>query len=106
MTSVPRLRRMPRRRSEKSLFDDTAEAFELLPVRIGLITAAILVAIGWAVPIFIPTTAGLAGAFAVTVRLVLWVFALIVVIASITGAVRRGLDRNHFDATADLDDPS
>jgi hypothetical protein len=97
---------MSRRRSEKSLFDDIAEAFEQLPVRIGLITAAVLVAIGWAIPVFIPASTGVAGAFAVTVRLVLWVFALIVAIASITGAVRRGLDRDRFDATSDLDDPS
>src|SRR5256885_14480511 len=94
-------------RDDKPVFEEFVEAFEHLPARAGLITAATLGLIGWFLPFFFPSTGpGLAASFAMAGRTVLWLLAFVVLVSTGVGAVRRRIDGRRFDSGIPVDELS
>src|SRR2546428_376997 len=97
---------MPRR-DETSVLEEFAEAFENLPARAGLVTAASLALIGWVIPLFFPSSGlNLAGSLATASRYVMWLLALIVLMSTGVGVVRRWIDGRRFDSGVEVDELS
>jgi len=95
---------MSRRRAPKSPFDEAADVFEQLPLKVGLLTAAGLLLIGWVLPLLFGSGSGFAAVYAQLGKLMLWLFAAVVASAALVGAGRRAMDRGRFDSDVTLDD--
>ena len=88
-------------RSRKSLLEQIAEPFADLPPLVGLITATVLGALGWAAPLF---TGGsvIAGIWLQFGRWFIWLVAGLVLAYTFIGVGRRFIDHRTFDSTRDL----
>ena len=96
---------MPRNTREKPLFEQIAVEFEHLPVRTGIITAVVLAATGWVVPILIPRDGlNLAGSLALIASYLAYGLAFLILVSTGVGAARRRFEGARFDSTASLDD--
>lgn len=96
---------MPRRRQdEKGAFIEFAEAFEQLPLKAGLITAAVLALAGVLVRPVFAGQAGVAGSLAVAGQYLCWGLAFLVLVSALVGAVRRLGDRDRFDSNVRIAD--
>lgn len=96
---------MPRRRrAEQGAFIEFAEAFEQLPLRAGLITAAVLAVVGVAVRPIFAGQAGMAASLALAGQYLCWGLAFLVLVSALVGAARRAGDRGRFDSNIRIGD--
>jgi restriction system protein len=96
-----RVRSVPRRRRNQSVLEDFAQPFQHLPWSAGLVTAVVLLALGFLLPHF-PSSGLLATVLMVLLPWLLWITAGLVVLYSAVGVARRALDRRRFDRTEDV----
>lgn len=98
---------MSRRRRERPLFEEIAEGFENLPLRVGLGAALALAVVGWALPLIFPAQGpSIAGSLAVVGRYLIWLLALMIALSSLVGAIRRWSEGRRFDSDAAITDLS
>ncbi len=96
---------MPRRRrAEQGAVFEFAEAFEQLPLKAGLVTAAVLAVVGFLVPIVFTGQGGWGPLFVVAGKYISWSVAALVLVSALVGAVRRLGDRYHFDSNIRIAD--
>src|SRR5438552_493416 len=106
MAGVPKIANMPHL-NDKSVIQEFAEAFESMPARAGLLTAATLAIVGFLLPLFFPATGlDLAGSLAMAGRGLLWLLAFAVVVSTGVGAVRRQIESRRFDSGIPVDELS
>ena len=91
---------MPRSRPRKSPIEDLAAPFADLPPLAGVITAALLVLLGWAAPLFAGGSAT-AGIWLLFARWFVWLLAAVVLAYTLVGLVRRLVDCRAFDGNDD-----
>jgi restriction system protein len=98
---------VPRRTREKPLFEQIAEEFTDLPLKVGVITSLVLAATGWAAPMLFPVVGlELTGYLAIVGRYVVWTLAALIFISASAGAIRRRLDGQRFESDVSLEDLS
>jgi len=89
-----------RSRSGKSVLEQIAEPFADLPPLVGLISAILLAALGWAAPLFTSGSA-IAGIWLQFGRWLIWLLAGLILAYTLIGVGRRFIDRRSFDSTTD-----
>lgn len=96
---------MARRRRDRSLLEELAEPFADVPLAVGGIVSVALAIAGWALPLFVPQRTGvdLTGAVASAGRWVIWVLAAMILVAAVSGSLRRLVDGRRFDSGIRLD---
>jgi restriction system protein len=97
---------MPRRRATP-IFEEIASEFEHLPLKVGLVTSALVAVGGWVIPLFV-TSDGLniAGSFALIARYLLWALAFMIFISAAFGATRRWFEGRRFESNVSVQDLS
>jgi len=89
------------RRQDDSLIIELAKDFEHLPWWAGLVTAALVLGVSFVLP-HLPVRGALGPLIVVFGQVFLWLLAFAIVLATLTGVIRRAFDRRRFDRTADL----
>jgi len=98
---------MARPRRDKPLFEEIAQEFEHLPLKVGLIAAVVLAIVGWALPLIFPAQdLSLAGSLATVGRYLAWLLALMVALSSLYGTLRRWIEGRRFDSEVRIEDLS
>lgn len=96
---------MPRRRrAEPGALIEFAEAFEQLPLKAGLVTAMVLVVVGFLIPIVFTGQGGWGPLFVVAGKYISWSVAFLVLVSTLVGAVRRLGDRGRFNSNMRITD--
>lgn len=98
---------MPRRRRDEGALVEFADAFQGLPLKVGVAAAAVLAGLAWLLPVLFPRRGiEISGSLAVAGSVILWVVAFMVMMSALVGAARRAGGRRLFDSKVDLADLS